>query len=448
MKKIEVIFGPPGTGKTSEIVKRVKKHLDKNYLFCSFTRAAAKEGLERIGGEEDRARTIHSIAYEQVGVTKEQVVDDAKLREFARVTGYPMACVEIDKEAGLLGDELLTFVQLSEARMETLIETYNNLRPQISFNIIRNFSMSYHNWKKKWGYIDFNDMLKKFTEVGMVSVDSLFIDEAQDLSPLQWAAINHIEADYTCIVGDDDQAIYAWNGADPQGMVRFAEKHGAEVLTKSHRLPEEIWAVSEGIVDRIKNRHHKMYRPADKHGKIYHHGNVNGIKLEDGDSLFLYRNHSVRWMLEEYLIKRDIPYLARGTGFFDNRYAKLVRNYLKAVAHGDIEKFRSKMYPAVKSAPASKIMAMPWWSVVRVPMEQIQYLRRVDLDAVPKVRLSTIHGSKGLEADQVVLLTAMGNQTWETMSMDPDSEHRVWYVGVTRARKTLHLVQGGLDYVV
>ena len=90
MKKIEVIFGPPGTGKTSEIVKRVKEHLDKNYLFCSFTRAAAKEGLERIGGEPDRARTIHSIAYEQVGVTKEQVVDDAKFREFARITGYPM----------------------------------------------------------------------------------------------------------------------------------------------------------------------------------------------------------------------------------------------------------------------------------------------------------------------------------------------------------------------
>ena len=59
----------------------------------------------------------------------------------------------------------------------------------------------------------------------------------------------------------------------------------------------------------------------------------------------------------------------------------------------------------------------------------------------PRIRLSTIHGSKGGEADEVVLLTDMATRTHREALLDPDSESRVWYVAATRARQTLTVVR-------
>jgi superfamily I DNA/RNA helicase len=62
------------------------------------------------------------------------------------------------------------------------------------------------------------------------------------------------------------------------------------------------------------------------------------------------------------------------------------------------------------------------------------------LRATPRVRLSTIHSAKGAEADHVVLMTEMARRTHKEMENNPDDERRVWYVGVTRAREKLTIV--------
>ena len=58
----------------------------------------------------------------------------------------------------------------------------------------------------------------------------------------------------------------------------------------------------------------------------------------------------------------------------------------------------------------------------------------------PRIRLSTIHGSKGGEADHVILSTEIAQRTWREMDAQPEDEARVWYVGVTRARERLTIV--------
>ena len=58
----------------------------------------------------------------------------------------------------------------------------------------------------------------------------------------------------------------------------------------------------------------------------------------------------------------------------------------------------------------------------------------------PRVRIETIHGAKGAEAEHVLLLTDLTYRTYAGYMLDPDSEHRVFYVGVTRASETLNLV--------
>jgi hypothetical protein len=76
-------------------------------------------------------------------------------------------------------------------------------------------------------------------------------------------------------------------------------------------------------------------------------------------------------------------------------------------------------------------------------------LRRDGHLSAPRVEISTIHGVKGEEADHVVVCTAMTTRTYEEQITDPDAEHRVFYVGATRAKSSLTwLMTGGKGYVV
>jgi superfamily I DNA/RNA helicase len=88
---------------------------------------------------------------------------------------------------------------------------------------------------------------------------------------------------------------------------------------------------------------------------------------------------------------------------------------------------------------------MPLWhdAVKSIPLETREYylscLRRDprSLSDPPRVRVDTIHGAKGLEADRVLLLTDIDGRVRRGTELDPDAEARVWYVGVTRAREAL-----------
>ena len=66
----------------------------------------------------------------------------------------------------------------------------------------------------------------------------------------------------------------------------------------------------------------------------------------------------------------------------------------------------------------------------------------LDLDAEPTIRLSTIHAAKGHEAQRVILLTDMTTRVAQTAESNPDDEIRVFYVGMTRSKHTLDIVEG------
>jgi superfamily I DNA/RNA helicase len=92
------------------------------------------------------------------------------------------------------------------------------------------------------------------------------------------------------------------------------------------------------------------------------------------------------------------------------------------------------------------------WDVAldKMPDEEKQYflaaLRRGEkLASEPRIRISTIHSVKGGEADHVVLSTDMAQRTFNEYEANPDDEHRVWYVGITRARQSLHIIQPQTD---
>jgi superfamily I DNA/RNA helicase len=87
-----------------------------------------------------------------------------------------------------------------------------------------------------------------------------------------------------------------------------------------------------------------------------------------------------------------------------------------------------------------------WHEVLtKISAAQRQYIiallrRGVKLNAAPKIKLSTIHGAKGGEADNVLLLTDLSTKFAKSYDTNPDDINRLLYVGITRTRKTLHLV--------
>jgi hypothetical protein len=94
----------------------------------------------------------------------------------------------------------------------------------------------------------------------------------------------------------------------------------------------------------------------------------------------------------------------------------------------------------------------PWFDALdKMSEEYVEFFRAArkrgeTLTGTPRIRISTIHTAKGLEADHVLLLTDMSQRTYQEMERKPDSEHRVWYVAVTRARQGLHLIQSRAQY--
>ena len=111
--------------------------------------------------------------------------------------------------------------------------------------------------KKMYKLHDFTDMLELFVHQAPTFKHRFkltFLDEAQDLSPLQWDIAHILDgmSDKMYCAGDDDQAIYCWAGADVDHFINL--DGGSEILETSFRIPQEIHNVAENISKRISRR--------------------------------------------------------------------------------------------------------------------------------------------------------------------------------------------------
>lgn len=462
----KAIFGPPGTGKTTELLRRVQEAKDlgvspDNIAFLSFTRAAASEALSRLGiRRSDNVCTIHSMCFRLMGLRQPQVVDSAKLREFAAKVGVPIIGKSPeDDEERADGDAYLDIINRSRNTYTDPDEAYDlSDRPgtRAEFNMFRH---AYADWKSVFGYWDFTDMLDAVARGGGTpAAEIFFIDEAQDLSPLQWRVIERIteNAKAVTVAGDDDQAIYTWSGADPHGMSEFIERHGgdSEVLSLSHRLPVAVHKKSQALIRRVSRRVDKVFTCTGDVGLVRIFGGIDSVTIRRGqDTLLLGRTHSVLRDVEKSLIEGRIPYLRESgrPGMYQNRWATAIRTF-NALARGEkiTESAKNTLLHAcnatskrlVTDGKWSELTSRPFHVRLDIPISMLDFYIDTDLDAKPDVRLSTIHASKGHEADRVILMTDMTSRVAETAMKFPDDEIRTFYVGMTRARKVLDIVDG------
>lgn len=456
----------PGTGKTTELVARAEWHLSKgqSIRLLSYTKAGAYEIGTRArakAGPEARidAGTVHSCCYRMLELSNEQVLVGRRLKSFFEVVNIPFSGNSVEDDAKTqVGDEYLAAYSLSRATLTPLMECYEKAGSPGTSDEFAYFNTSYEEFKKQNGLLDFHDMLDAAYHQNLnPSGDVLMVDEGQDVSPAQWRLIDRwTNGRWSHIAGDDDQAIHTWAGADAHGMATFAERTGAQamVLSQSWRVPATVHRIAQGIVGRISRRVAKIYHPRAEEGSYEQAYDVP--RPESGDTLYLYRDHYHRRFLEGPLIDAGVPYRALSgfPGYFYVGQTQAVRTYKRILNGGEFTKedldylikySATRFHPMLK-AKQWQNLPKQWTDVISQyavrDSRWAHYVDTVDLEAEPTVRISTIHGAKGREADKVVMLNSIGKRSADSAAIDPDSELRVFYVGVTRAKRSLVMVDG------
>lgn len=469
-----VIYGPPGTGKTTALKDIIAREAASgaDITVLSYTKAAAQEISARarkslegdVPGTIQRASTIHSLAFALGQCKMASTVDARKLEELTKITGIAFSGRSITEDDDIneleVGDEYMSIYALARAQKRAYCNCYDEShRPGDAYQFAY-FCDAYDSWKASNGYYDFSDMLTMAVGVPYVT-PVLVVDEAQDLSPAQWELVRGwaATAERVYLAGDDDQAIYVWSGADPQGMADFERDFGATrvILDQSYRIPQAVHKMAVDIITPVENRVAKVYRPRAEAGTIERCDSPMDVTISpDESTLILYRNHSLRGDMVDYLIANEIPHVLDngGYGVLQSLVAKTVHEWESRTPWSMVPPFVKRYLNRIYSDKQVRDFEITdSWPGDPLASPRISWKLRATLSAYRKngvlprpedcrVHLSSIHGAKGREADHVILINAMTGRTALSYETDRDEESRVFYVGVTRARHKLTIVTG------
>ena len=496
-------YGPPGTGKTQNISNLIRDAIEEGIpperIACvAFTRKAAAESRERVckdwGLTEDMLpyfQTLHSMAFHTGGYKSSDLIGQKDLEEIGDHVGLSFSAKNatgVDNDFDMLGisdgDIYLNIHHLARSKKIDLGQVYADVgNYEIYWPQLERLVISYKNFKAVRGKIDFTDMIEEFVKRDEpLAIDALFVDEAQDLSTLQWEMIKVLRKTprIQVFTGDDDQAIMGFQGADVEAFQNCATNK--KVLTQSFRVPEKPFEVAQGIVQRIEGRAPKAWSPTEKPGSVHWHNHIYDVPLEEGEWCLLARTNNIAshyakrlreegWVYSRFghpsiPVKMYEAILSWETWTKGNplniSQIKNVYTFMKAQA-GYRKGFgpRSKSFLnreedvmfSMEQAYAELglyVMQGRWHEVLgKIDSETKNYvlnaLRRGDNVKHPRIKISTIHSMKGGECDNVIVIPDLSSAAYREYQKIPATEHRVFYVAVTRTKQTLHLLEPFAD---
>jgi len=492
--KIFRIYGPPGTGKTTALLNKVDEALTAGVNpahigYFAFTRQAANEAIDRacqrFNLEKTQLpwfRTLHSFALKLSGIRQEQIMQSEHYKELGYALGYDLVTDTSTEDAFDLNknnNPIIGLINLARLRKVDLRQQYNDSNMNIPWSTIKYVSDSMNEYKNRFNLYDFTDMLEVFVRDGADFCPRLaitFIDEAQDLSPLQWDVAHVLEqhSDRIYCAGDDDQAIYRWAGADVEHFIGL--NGGYEVLEQSYRVPATVHPLAEGIAKRIARRVPKTYLPRKDLGSVQRIPSTSYIDFSEGSWLVLAQAGYFLDAATQDLKSRGYLYSRNGRRSISEKLSEAINGWEQLrkgrsitgeaaraiysyMSVNDRVKRGFKKLPTLDDDDTVTLDVlqkdhgllatdeMIWHEAMdKLPSGERAYitalLRRGEkFNAIPRIALSTIHGSKGGEADNVVLYTDLSPAAQKASETAPDDLHRVFYVGVTRTKKNLYLVE-------
>ncbi len=564
------LFGGPGSGKTTALLDRVEGILEdedaevRDVLVVSYTRAAAAEIRERLAERLDvsprslkgNVCTMHAKAYELLDLSRGDVVGEDGKEAFCEEYG-----IEFEDQHGgagrrtarstTIGNKIIATSQWLQRTERDVADWYDvpfqwdveevRLPPEEDPNAqqgnkytptwpsdddridVPEAIRAWRGYKGDNGLVGFADMLERVARGSLVpSVDHLVIDEFQDITTLQYGVFEewrpHMEK--VLIAGDDDQVVYAWQGADPDLLLE-TEVDEDVVLPNSYRLPSEILNVVNAEIRHIDKRQEKDLHPRKEGGTVEAIESPSMLELvrnvrytvedDEGSVMCLFRARYQMFDFIDEFIDRGIPF----TMLTDGRmWTDRVQDYVAAIkkidegepvtllearrladmlqesAFGtnDRDEFYDLLDDREEAADADDI------TLVEVPVDDLtefipfmpdpasadDMVRKVtsfqrksmgayfggDYEGMDptRVRVGTIHSAKGREADHVFVATDLTEKVVEQMAAsveDPtdvagveeftkstspvpvltDNERRVFYVGMSRARERLVILE-------
>mgnify|MGYP003675283354 FL=1 len=488
---MKIIIGPPGTGKTTRLLSLVEEELEKGTSskdigYFAFTNRATDEAKSRANTkfnlENDALpyfRTLHSLAFQQLGMSRSQVFNEEQRKEFGNLMGLELTGKSAFEEGSFAyskkGDQILGIIEVARVRGISTRQQWSQDNPDIGWYEVERVERGLSEFKKARNLYDFTDMLSLFLSEDVApSLQTIFIDEAQDLSYLQWQVVSRLEklCKNVYIAGDDDQAIFRWAGAD---VSNFLELEGQlTVLDQSYRVPRHAHYLASSLIKRVARRRPKFWKPLPQEGGLLWHSSLEHIDMSKGEWLLLARNNYLlnqaenQCRLEGFFYQRNNKKgvtdtlldaivgweaLRKGESVTVAQVKKVYR-YMTAgrgvmKAHQNLKTLFDESLLSMQNLLASHgLLTTAIWHEAfdKVSDKEKQYLiaclrRGEKLTKQPRINISTVHGAKGSEADNVVVLTDIGQKSWLQMQNDPDDEIRVFYVALTRVKKNLHIVQ-------
>lgn len=339
----ELILGPPGTGKTTTLMGVIKALLEEGYApdqigFVSYSKASVGEALDRVvreTGIDARRwpwfRTLHSCYSKIQRLPKDVYLCAEDLKRISKYSiterdessddGYDVPSRHQDDEQKR-DDEIRSAMDWCRSRMVPMHHGIDRLT-YATGSRYTDFVRDYHSMLKEIGKFDHTSILESALRNRVtIPVRVLIVDEAQDLSPLQAACVEVTfpSCDRVYVAGDDDQAIYEFQGSSPDWLIDLSRREDwtTRVLGQSWRCPEPVRARAEKIARRMANRAEKPYAARDG-GGVYRVGVAKGDALDAvssaaGSVMVLCRSRKYCTQWGSALRSASVPYIIERGG--------------------------------------------------------------------------------------------------------------------------------------
>lgn len=372
-----------GTGKTRSLTHRIVYLIEEagvnpwNILAITFTNKAAEEMRERAcalvgpGSENLWISTFHATCsrilrrhIDLLGYDKNFTIYDASDQK--SLMKEVLKSMKIDTKQF---SEKAVLSEISAAKDEgkSPLDYRNEQGENFRSMKIAEIYEEYQKRLKENNALDFDDLLVKTVELFQTNPDVLeyyqdrfryiMVDEYQDTNTIQFILVRLLASKYRnlCVVGDDDQSIYRFRGANIFNILNF-EKHFPDTrvirLEQNYRSTQNILNAANGVIVNNKGRKEKKLWTENNQGELVHFKqydseyeeaegvvsyinflSMRGVAYED--MAILYRTNAQSRIFEEKLKQRAIPYaIVRGVSFYDRKEIKDLMAYLKVVDNG------------------------------------------------------------------------------------------------------------------
>ena len=460
MKNIEVIFGAPGCGKTHYLMSVLdglfKAYEPEEVAFVSFTRKGSYEGRDRAVEKFEKPasafkyfKTLHAIAFEKLGMTNPEIMTRMNYREFSKAMGMSFLGYYTEDLTNR-DDKYLNHISLEKNNPALAVKSGGDL----DLRKLKYVRANYERYKFEKGLKDYDDLMEECNKMGdALPVKVAIIDEAQDLTSMQWDFCYNSfkDCEMVYIAGDDDQAIYEWAGADVKRFLSIARKSKMLILDKSYRLRQNILELSKVVISQVKDRVVKDFSAVGEGGGIFYHNSIDEIVVNNEQSYyFLSRNNTFLKAYKEKLIKTGMQFSIKGEDFGKANTYKMIMKY-EELRKNDPDAIRTNVLLMGSLKPMATT-DLPWYEALEMKENVLSFWRNFFSNKSEikntGLNISTIHGVKGGEADNVVLsmnVTRTINDAMQSKDFIA-AELRCLYVGMTRAKKNLHIVHSNSKF--